>query len=138
MPNRLKRISSAAMASSPKRRAAWILLLAALSQPGWALAHALLHEHLAHHHAEPAATSYEAAASVLGSDERPHDHGHLDGALLLFSRSSNPASFAALPSPSPSPGATTTRSAWVVPVGAPPRASPELADPSRPRAPPHA
>jgi hypothetical protein len=126
------------MASSLQRRMTWILLVSALALPGWAAAHARIHEHLAHHHQEHAAASHEAGAPYLASDERPHDHGHLDEALLRASRSTYTIQFAALPSASPSPAAAAERQSWAVEAGAPPRASPELTNPSRPRAPPNA
>ena len=126
------------MASSLQRRMAWILLVAALALPGWAAEHARVHEHLAHHHQEHAAVSHEAEAPYFASDERPHDHGHLDETLLLARRSTGTIQFAALPSASPSPIAAAERPGSVAREGTPPRASPELTNSSRPRAPPNA
>ena len=126
------------MASSLQRRMAWILLVAALALPGWAAAHARAHEHLSHRHQEHAAVSHEAEAPDLASDERPHDHGHLDEALLLARRSTFTIQFAPLPSASSSPAAAAERQGWAVGEGAPARASHELTNPPHPRAPPNA
>jgi len=126
------------MASSLQRRMAWILLVAALALPGWAAAHARAHKQLAHHHQEHAAASHEAAAPYLASDERPHDHGHLDEALLRARRSTDTIQFAALPSASPSLVAAAKRQSSIAREGAPQRASPELTNSAHPRAPPNA
>ena len=118
---------------------AWFLLLAALAQPGWALAHALVHEHLEHHHSAQLAAAHEARVPHVQRDERaPHDHGHLDEALLRTGRSLHAAQFAMLPAALPTPVAAAVRPDWIVAAGAPPRASPEFTDPSHPRAPPNA
>lgn len=124
------------MGASPHRRVAWILLLAALLQPGWAVAHALVHEHLASHHRERPAIPHGEAAPSFAAEERPHDHGHLDDALFLASRGIDAAQLTALPSASPSPRAVATQECPVPREAAPSRASPEASGPSDPRAPP--
>ena len=140
------------MASSRRHGQAWILLLAALSLPGWELAHAFVHDHLAHHHGEQehshgalthghgeaAHVAHGARGLSLTSDERAHEHGHLDGILLPTTRSHDAPWLAALPSGSPDAGVGRTDTARVLEERAPPRASPEALDPSHPRAPPHA
>jgi len=126
------------MVSSLQRRIVWTLLLTALALPGWAVAHAEIHEHLADHHQERAAVSNEAGAPYLASDERTHDHGHLDEATLLPRRGTVTVQFAALPSTSPSPVVAAERPVSIAREGAPPRASPPLIDSSHPRAPPNA
>ena len=127
------------MASSLPRRMVWILLLAALAQPGWAMAHQFVHAHLEHHHSARFAPAHDAQAPQLVHDEKaPHDHGHLGEALLRAGRSTDATHFAALPSALPSPVAAAERPGSPVREGAPPRATPGLADSSQPRAPPHA
>ena len=116
---------------------ACILLLAALAQPGWAVAHALVHEHLEHYHSARLADAHEAQAPHLAHDEKaPHDHGHLDEALLLAGRGTGATHFAAFPSAFASPVAAAQRPGSVVGERAPPRSSSEFTDPSNPRAPP--
>lgn len=125
--------------------------MAALALPGWAVTHALIHQHLAHHHGEGEhhhgdewhqhaggpATSHATEGLSLLADERAHEHGHLDAVLILASRSQLASPPAVLPAASPEPrvASFTVR---VARERAPPRASPESADPSHPRAPPHA
>lgn len=145
-------LSSRTMASSSPRRPAWILLAAALALPGWVVAHALIHEHLAHHHGEgthphgdvshrhagdPAA-SHETAGLAFFSGERAHEHGHLDAVLIPASRGQLAAPPLLLPAASPEPEVAPTSTLRVARERAPPRASPGSADPSHPRAPPHA
>lgn len=147
------------MTFSPPRRTAWILLVAALALPGWSVAHALIHQHLAHHHgegahhhgdgahhhgdgpdhhaAEPATTQGTEALALL-AEERAHEHGHLDALLIPASRSELAAPTMALSVASREPVVAPTATIPVAREGAPPRARPELADPSHPRAPPRA
>ncbi len=124
---------------------AFVLLLAALAHPTWAVAHAVVHEHLAQHHGEapphtPASAPepHEAGTQPLASPDRSHDHEH-DHLLAVFvrpTRSADSPSHAALPSATPLPRVIATRQ-WSVPrEAAPSRASPEASGPSDPRAPP--
>ena len=147
-----RRVPSRAMASSRRHGQAWILLLAALSLPGWELAHAFVHEHLAHHHGEQehrhgarthlhgeaAGTAHRAHDLALTPDESAHEHGHLDGIILPTTRSHDASWLVALPSGSPEAVARREATPRFFEERAPPRASPEAADPSHPRAPPHA
>lgn len=140
------------MASLPSRRTAWVLLVAALALPGQAVAHALIHRHLAQHHGEGAhqhggashlragapAAIHPAEGFTSFIDERAHDHGHLDGVLLRASRSQVAPPPVALLAASPESVAGPMLTVRVAQGRAPARASPDAADPSRPRAPPHA
>lgn len=140
------------MASSRPRRTSWILLFAALALPSWAVTHALIHQHLAHHqgegehqhgseshhHAPGPATSHGTEGLALVADERAHEHGHLDAVLIPATRSPLAAPPTLLPAATPEPVVAPTFIVRVARERAPPRASPEFADPSHPRAPPHA
>lgn len=129
----------------PRRRIATALLLAALGQPAWALAHAAVHEHLAQHHGEAtphpparAPDPHQGGTQPLASPARSHDHEHehLVAVFLRPTRSTDSPSLAALPSPTSSPYVVATRQ-WPIHRGAAPsRASPEASGPSDPRAPP--
>ena len=147
-----KGVGSSAMASSPRHRKAWILLLAALSLPAWEIGHAFVHEHLAHHHGEhahadgaPSHHHWKAATGAneghgpfMASDDRAHEHGHLEAVLVPASRSDDASMRVALTSASPEPATASTSVARIAQERAPPRAGPEESDPSHPRAPPHA
>jgi hypothetical protein len=123
------------------------LLLGALGQPAWALAHVAVHAHLAQHHGEatphPPASApdpHESETRPLASPERSHDHDHehehLVAVFLRPTRTTDSPSLAALPSPTPCPHVVATRR-WQIFREAPPsRASPEASGPSDPRAPP--
>lgn len=131
---------------------AWVLLVAALALPGWAVTHALVHQHLAHHHGEGEhhhgneshhhaagpATSHGTEGLAAVAAERAHEHGHLDAVLIPASRSQLAPPPAVLPADSPEPVAAPTFTMRVARERAPPRPSHESADPSHPRAPPAA
>ncbi len=115
----------------------WILLLAALAQPGWAVAHALGHSHLEQHHSAHVLAALETHAGHPACNEKtPHDHGHLDDALIVASRGTNALQFEALPAASPSTVAAAEPPGRIVRERALPLAGPELTGPSHPRAPP--
>jgi hypothetical protein len=134
------------MLALPRRRRALALLLAALAQPAWAVAHTVVHQHLAQHHGEvthshhPASvpdvpeTGTQQTASAQGSHD--HEHQHLIAVFLRPTRSTDSPSLAALPSATPSPYVVATQRWQTNREAAPSRASPEAAGPSDPRAPP--
>ena len=123
------------MASPPRRPMGWILLLAALAQPGWVAAHEFIdHDSQQHHHGIPC----EAETPDLAADRTAHEHGHLDDAMLVAARTPQPSELVALPSSSPEPVALDGPLCAAAAEGARARPGPELADPSQPRAPPHA
>jgi hypothetical protein len=140
------RVSCAPMIAQSRRRMAFALLLAALAQPAWAVAHATVHEHLAAHHEEATHSHHPASvldvreseaqprASARGSHE--HGHEHLVAVYLRPTGSTDPPSLAALPSTTSSPCAVATRQREINREAAPSRASPEASGPSNPRAPP--
>jgi hypothetical protein len=122
--------------SSRQQRIARILLLTALFQPGWAVAHVLLHHHEGHLHHAPAPAA-ETPHQAL-ADHAPGDHGHLDDALIISARAPDPAGSPALLSFAPEPAAPAVHLLRAATEGQPPWADPERATPSHPRAPPHA
>jgi hypothetical protein len=125
---------------------AFALLLAVLVQPAWAVAHAVVHEHLAAHHEE--ATHSHHPASVLDVPEsgtqpvasargsHGHEHEHLVAVFLRPTGSIDAPSLAVLPSTTPSPCVVATHQCEINREAAPSRASPEASGPSDPRAPP--
>lgn len=140
------------MLASSRRRTAWILLVAALALPGWAVTHALIHQHLAnhhgegrhhhgdesHHHASGPATPKGTEALALVADERAHEHDHLEAVLIPASRGQLAVPPMVLPAASPEPVVAPTFTIRSARERALPRASSKSADPSHPRAPPHA
>lgn len=139
------RVSCFAMSAPPRRRIAFILLLAALAQPAWAVAHADIHEHLAQHHGEathhPPVIAHDAHGSGtkdLAATERAHhhDHEHLVAVFLRPTRNADTSSMVALPSAAPRPHAVVTGQRLIDRDPSTSRASPEQSGPSEPRAPP--
>ena len=121
-----------------RRPMGWILLLAALAQPGWVAAHAFAdHDSRQHHHGIPSPQS-EAETPDLAADRTAHGHGHLDDAMLVAARTQQPSELVALPSFSPEPVALDGPLCAAGAEGARARAGPELAAPYHPRAPPRA
>jgi hypothetical protein len=119
------------------------LLLAALGQIAWALAHAAIHEHLAQHHraATPhllvsAPDLHESGTRPLASPQRPYDHEHPAAVFLRPTRCTDAASPATLPSATPSHFAVAARQWSIYRESVLSRASPEASGPSDPRAPP--
>ena len=116
------------------------------------MTHALIHQHLTHHHADGdphhedeshhhaagPATSYGAEGLALVAGERPHEHDHLDAVLIPTNRSQLVSPPAMVSAVSPGLVAAPTFTSRVARERAPPRASPEPTDPSHPRAPPQA
>ena len=134
------------MIALPRHRMAFVLLLAALAQPTWAVAHAVVHEHLEAHHAEAVHSHHpgsvlhvpesgtQQVASARGSHE--HAHEHRVAVYLRPTRSIDAPPLAALPARTHSPCVIATRQCEIDREVAPSRASPEAAGPSDPRAPP--
>lgn len=113
---------------------AWILLLAGLAQPSWALAHALVHAHEARHHEGADAPATPVGASHHAAKSSHDDHAHLDHGALLKSRGADGGSAAPLPAAPRLPDVSTTRLA----AGArePPALAAPLSHALQPRAPP--
>jgi hypothetical protein len=126
------------MVSSPRRRLAGILLLAAFAQPGASALDALVHAHIANDHAEALGHFHvDDFRHVDEGPRNPHEHSHFDEALPLASRTSQAAWLAALPSAS-NGAIVVSRPAWVVydhPVTC---THGRRAGPLHPRAPPRA
>ena len=113
----------------------WILLLAALAQPGWVAAHAFIdHDSQQHHHGIPSPPS-EAETQDFAADRTAHEHEHLDDAVVT-ARIPQPSELVALPSSSPEPVSLDGPVRAAAAKGERARAGPELAAPSQPRAPP--
>jgi hypothetical protein len=122
------------MMSGSPHRSARILLLAALWLPGWAILHALVHEHLAEHHGHAAAAGTEVHIEHGG--QAAHEHSE-EVIRLLPSRGKDEAPLAVLPAAS-ALRVAAEQSVRSVRERAPTRRRAELALPSHPRAPPHA
>ena len=132
------RVSWSTMASPLRRPMGWILLLAAFTHTGWVAAHAFAdHDSQQHHHGIPSPPS-EAERPDLAADRTAHEHEHLDDAMLVAARTPQRPELVALPSFSPEPVALDGPLCAVARKAARPRAGPELAALSQPRAPPRA
>ena len=147
---------------APRRtRMALVLLLALLAQPAWAVAHVVVHDHLTHHpdhHGESGShdhaghdvghhapshaprapeTSLEGDELLTSNAGHDHDHDHFDATFVRRADSTGEIALAAIPAEAsrviePAVGRRVESESQ------PSRASPAHANPSRPRAPPHA
>jgi hypothetical protein len=136
------------MLALSERWRALALLLAALAQPAWAVAHTVVHQRLAQHHGAATHSHHpvgvhdlpesrtQPVASARGSHEHEREHEHLVAVFLRPARGTDLPSPLALPAATPSPYVVATRQRQTHREAAPSRASPEASGPSDPRAPP--
>jgi hypothetical protein len=125
------------MPALTRRRIAFALLLAALAQPAWAVAHAGVHEHMAQHHGD--AVPHHPASSHDAHESGPHpshEHTHVGAMLVRPTRDTDSPSPVALPAATPRPSVVATQPRRIDREAVPSRASVAESAPLGPRAPP--